>query len=65
MSKIAIRVDYTSTDSNGNPKYEWVVLPTYQVADDYDLGGLGASDIIGQVGGAHRTFGGGTKPSGQ
>ena len=65
--KIAIRVDYDTTDANGNPKYEWVVLPQYQVADDYDLGTLGSSDIIGQVGGSHRNFGGGTttKPSGQ
>jgi prepilin-type N-terminal cleavage/methylation domain-containing protein len=66
--KIAIRVDYTTTDSSGNPKYEWVVLPTYEVADDYDLSGLASSDVIGQVGGAHRTFGGsggGGKPTGQ
>lgn len=67
--KIAIRVDYTHLDSSGNPRYEWVVLPQYEVAEDYDLSGLGTNDVIGQVGGAHRSFGssGGTstKPSGQ
>ena len=56
--KIGIRVNYDALDSNNNPKYEWVVLPSYEVAEDQDLSGITGSDkVIGVVGGNHRTFG--------
>jgi len=60
--KIAIRID-TENQTDGKPTYEWVVLPAYEVDEDYDLGSLGSSDIIGRVGGNHRTFGDNTDSS--
>ena len=55
--KIGIRVDYTHKDTDGNPKYEWVVLPNFEVSEDEDLSGLTGKKVIGDVGGKHTDFG--------
>ncbi|MCQ2473111.1 MAG: prepilin-type N-terminal cleavage/methylation domain-containing protein [Saccharofermentans sp.] len=54
--KIGVRIDEDHKDTNGNPRYEWVVLPTYEVAEDYDLSGLSGNDVIGSLTDSHKSF---------
>ena len=53
--KIGIRID-EEHKTDGKPTYEWVVLPSYEVSDTEDLSGLTGDNVIGVVGGNHRSF---------
>ena len=61
--KIGIRINEEDTTSDNKPTYDWVVLPAYEVAKDADLSGLSGDNVIGAVGGSHRTFGGSSQSS--
>ena len=53
--KIGIRIDEEHL-TGGKPTYEWVVLPSYEVAENTDLSGLSGNNVIGKVGESHKTF---------
>lgn len=61
--KIGVRINEDSLTSDNKPTYQWVVLPAYVVDENTDLSGLTGANVIGNVGAAHRTFGGSSTSS--
>lgn len=61
--KIGIRINENIKTSEGKPTYDWVVLPAYEVDPTTDLSGLSGANVIGTVGGTHKTFGGSSQSS--